>query len=96
MAILADSGTTVTTLVLFGDGKGADAARRDACCASSKVLGTDVPSFAELPENAGDTVPLGDVIGIVETFFTHIVNQNRAAEYVINWNVEETLNLFCV
>jgi len=66
MAILADSGTTVTTLVLFGDGKGADAARRDACCASSKVLGTDVPSFAELPENAGDTVPLGDVIGIVE------------------------------
>jgi LmbE family N-acetylglucosaminyl deacetylase len=66
MATLADARVTVATLVLFGNGKGADAGRREASCASSEILGTSVPTFAGLPENAGDTVPLGDVIGIVE------------------------------
>ena len=66
MALLADAGHDVHIVVLFGTGGGADAGRRDACINAASDLGAQRPAFAGFPENASDTVPLGDVIGIVE------------------------------
>ena len=66
MALLSDAGHDTHTLVLFGSGEGRHAERRQASLRASEILGTRAPDFVGLPENAGDTVPLGKVIGIVE------------------------------
>ena len=66
MALHADAGDIVDVLVLFGDGSGADAKRRIAAPQAAAILGTAAPRFVGFPENRGDTLPLGDVVGAVE------------------------------
>lgn len=63
---LLATGRKVQTLVLFGDGTGADEHRRNAGHAAARLLGTDAPLYASLPENRGDSVPLLDIVTIVE------------------------------
>lgn len=66
MALAADAGVPVHVLVLFGDGTGHDAKRREAARAAARILGAADVAFAGLPENRGDTVPLTEVVTPVE------------------------------
>lgn len=65
-ALHADAGRDVHILVLSGDGTGHDAKRRAAAREAAVLLGAKPPEFAGFPENRGDTVPLGNVIGAIE------------------------------
>lgn len=67
IARLGDCGIPVHVLVLFGDGTGHDAKRRAAAAEAGRILGIAGLSFAGLPENRGDTIPLTQVVGAVET-----------------------------
>jgi LmbE family N-acetylglucosaminyl deacetylase len=62
----ADSGARIAVVVLFGDGTGPDAPRRAAIQQAAGVLGIGRFRFGGLPESRGDTVPLVEVVGIVE------------------------------
>lgn len=64
---LLAAGRKVQTLVLFGDGTGADGHRRNAAHAAASLLGTAAPHYASFPENRGDSVPLLDIVTIVES-----------------------------
>jgi LmbE family N-acetylglucosaminyl deacetylase len=66
MARHADEGDTVHTLILFGDGSGRDAARRINAQKAAKILGAQPPRFAGFPENRSDTLPLLDIVGVIE------------------------------
>lgn len=66
LALAADAGQPVHVLVLFGDGTGHDAKRRVAAHTAAKILGAADVSFAGLPENRGDTIPLTDAVMAVE------------------------------
>lgn len=66
IARAADGGRTVHVLVMFGDGTGHDAKRREAAAAAARILGIAKVEFAGLPENRGDTVPLTQAVGAVE------------------------------
>src|SRR4051812_12963217 len=73
MALAAASGRQVHILVLCGDGSGRDGQRREAAGQAATLLGAGPPRFGGFPENASDTVRLGDVVQVVE----HAVNQLR-------------------
>lgn len=66
MALHADAGDRVETLVLFGDGTGMDAKRREAAPKAAMALGTCPPRFVGFPENRSDTLPLLDIIAAIE------------------------------
>jgi LmbE family N-acetylglucosaminyl deacetylase len=66
MARHAAAGGRIEVLVLFGDGTGHDAARREAAQQAAGVLGIARFHFGGLPEGRGDTVALVDVIGKIE------------------------------
>jgi len=71
MARHARADDVVETLVLFGDGTGADAPRRTAATLAATVLGTRPPSFAGFIENRSDQTPLASLIGAVESAIRH-------------------------
>lgn len=62
----ADSGDAIHVLILFGDGRGRDAARRTAATKAAQILGASLPRFAGFPENRSDTVPLVEIVGAIE------------------------------
>lgn len=66
MALEAQAGRDVFTLVLSGDGTGLDAKRREAAGQVADLLGTQPPRFAGFPENRGDTIPLGEFVCAIE------------------------------
>lgn len=61
-----DEGDEVNTIIVFGEGAGADAKRRENALEVSKLLGSNEPIFFGFPENRSDTVPLLDVISKIE------------------------------
>jgi len=63
----ADAGDTVATLILFGDGTGHDRGRRITAGKAAELLGTSPPRFGGFPENRSDTLPLGEIVGVVES-----------------------------
>ena len=71
MARHAQAGDMVETLILFGDGTGADEPRRTAACLAARMLGTEPPSFAGFAENRSDQTPLAGLIGAVEAAIRH-------------------------
>lgn len=71
MAHHAQAGDRVETLVVFGDGSGGDAGRREAARRAASFLGTQGPSFAGFAENSADRVPLSEVIAAIEGALTH-------------------------
>ena len=54
------------TVILFGDGEGRDAERRQAARAVAEVLAMPAPQFAGLPEGQGDTLPLSRLVTAIE------------------------------
>lgn len=66
MARHADEGHSVHVLVLFGDGTGADAGRRAAASDVARILGVATWEVGGFPENRSDTVPLVDLVAVVE------------------------------
>jgi LmbE family N-acetylglucosaminyl deacetylase len=66
MARHADEGDSVSVLILFGDGTGRDAARRRNAERAAAILGALPPRFSGLPENRGDTLPMLEVVSIIE------------------------------
>jgi len=66
MARHAEDGRTVDTLILFGDDSARGLLRHEAAPKAAAALGTNAPSFAGLPENRSDTLPLVEVVGAVE------------------------------
>jgi len=62
----ADAGDSVMALILFGDGSGHDQARRVAAGEAAELLGAQPPRFGGFPENRSDTLPLGEIIGVIE------------------------------
>jgi LmbE family N-acetylglucosaminyl deacetylase len=66
MARHADEGDDVHVLVLFGDGTGRDAARRVNAEKAAAILGARPPRFAGFPENRSDTLPLLEIVGVIE------------------------------
>jgi N-acetylglucosamine malate deacetylase 1 len=62
----AAAGRAVETLVLFGDGLGADAEVRAAGPRAAAVLGVPPPRYADLPENRSDSLTLADVVRLIE------------------------------
>lgn len=72
MARHADEGDEVHTLILFGDGTGRDARRRINAVTSAEILGSTPPRFAGFPENRSDTIPLLDIVGVIERCVSEI------------------------
>lgn len=66
MALAAAAGRKVHVLVLSGDGTGLDGQRREAAGKVAVLLSTEPPRFAGFPENKSDTVPLGEVVAVIE------------------------------
>lgn len=66
MARHADEGDKVHVLVLFGDGSGRDAARRQNAARAAQLLGAEAPRFSGFAENRSDTIPLVEVVGAIE------------------------------
>lgn len=66
MARHADEGDEVHVLILCGDGSGRDAQRRVSAHKAAEILGAKPPRFAGFPENRSDTVPLSDMVGVIE------------------------------
>lgn len=66
MARQAAAGSAVRTLIVFGDGQGHDAVRREAAAKVAARLRTGAPTFAEFPENRSDTVPLVEIVAAIE------------------------------
>jgi LmbE family N-acetylglucosaminyl deacetylase len=66
MARHADEGDAVHVLILFGDGSGRDAARRINAQKAAQILGARPPRFGGFTENRSDTLPLLDIVAVVE------------------------------
>lgn len=66
------AGRKVHILVLSGNGEGLDANRREAAGKVAALLGAEPPRFAGFPENKTDTVPLGDIVSVIEKTVTEL------------------------
>jgi LmbE family N-acetylglucosaminyl deacetylase len=66
IALHSASGNPVHVLVLCGDGSGLDGKRREAATQAAAILGAEAPRFAGFPENRSDTIPLGDLVSVIE------------------------------
>lgn len=84
----AEEGDTVHTLILFGDGTGRDAARRVNAATSAEILGSVVPRFAGFPENRSDTIPLLDIVGVIEGYVSEIRPQIIYVSHGGNLNID--------
>jgi LmbE family N-acetylglucosaminyl deacetylase len=66
IALHAAAGRPVHVLVLCGDDSGHDGKRRDAAVQAMALLGAQPPRFCGFPENRSDTVPLTDIVSVIE------------------------------
>ncbi len=66
IARFAKAGSIVDLIVMFGDGTGRDQARREATHLAADILGISAVHFGGLPENVSDTIPLVEMIGVLE------------------------------
>ncbi|MDA8637308.1 PIG-L family deacetylase [Rhodospirillales bacterium] len=60
------AGANMDLLIMFGDGKGRDEARRHSNKKVSELLGIRSVTYAGFPENMSDTVPLSELIQSIE------------------------------
>ncbi|MEP4380080.1 MAG: PIG-L deacetylase family protein [Alphaproteobacteria bacterium] len=60
------AGRRVDVLVVFGDGQGHDAQRRESAQAAADILGYEPPRYLGFPENRGDTLPLTELVAPLE------------------------------
>jgi LmbE family N-acetylglucosaminyl deacetylase len=88
MARHADESDSVHVLILFGDGTGRDAARRINANNSAKILGAKPPRFAGFPENRSDTLPLLEVVGVIEKYVVELKPEVVYASHGGNLNID--------
>jgi LmbE family N-acetylglucosaminyl deacetylase len=88
MARHADEGDSVHVLILFGDGAGRDAARRINANNSAKILGAKPPRFAGFPENRSDTLPLLEVVGVIEKYVEELKPEVVYVSHGGNLNID--------
>jgi N-acetylglucosamine malate deacetylase 1 len=88
IALHATSGTPVHVLVLCGDGSGHDGKRRDAAAQAAKILGANAPRFAGFPENRSDTIPLGDMVTVIERTLNELKPATVYVSHGGNLNVD--------
>ncbi|MFD1625113.1 PIG-L deacetylase family protein [Azospirillum griseum] len=80
IARLTAANRRVEVLVLFGGGIGGNTAIRAAGLRVAALLGSEPPRYADFPENRSDTLPLLDVVGVVERTVTEL----RPAEVYVS------------
>jgi len=88
MARHADEGDAVHVLVLFGDGSGRDAARRVNAQKVAQILGAHPPRFAGFAENRSDTIPLLDIVSIIERSATELKSEIIYVSHGGNLNID--------
>ncbi|HWK96702.1 MAG TPA: PIG-L deacetylase family protein [Pseudolabrys sp.] len=88
MARHATAGRKVHILVLCGDGTGLDGKRREAAVAAASLLGTEKPRFAGFPENRSDTLPLGEVVSVIERTVNEIKPATVYVSHGGNLNID--------
>lgn len=88
IARLAASGRRIETLVLFGDGTGLDAQRRAAGPAAAARLGSSAPRYAGFPENRSDTIPLVEIVSVVERSITEFQASELYVSHGGNLNID--------
>lgn len=88
IARLAAAGRRVEMLVLFGDGTGLDAHRRAAGPTAATRLGSNVPRYAGLPENRSDTIPLVEIVAIVERAIAEVQASELYVSHGGNLNID--------
>ncbi len=88
MARHADDGDEVHTLILFGDGTGRDALRRERALKAAQLLGAHAPRFAGFIENRSDTVPLLDVVAAIERCVGEIKSNTVYVSHGGNLNID--------
>lgn len=88
MALHADAGDRVETLVLFGDGTGMDAGRRVAGPMAANILRSQPPRFTGFSENRSDAIPLLDIIGAIERVITEIKPSTVYVTHGSNLNID--------
>ncbi len=66
-ALATAAGRQVNVLIVFGDGQGHDARRRESAQAAADILGYGTPQYLGFTENRGDTLALGELVGPIET-----------------------------
>ena len=81
-------GRLVHTLVLCGDGVGLDARRREAAVSAAALLGSQSPRFAGFPENRSDTVPIGEVVGVIEKTISELRPSTVYVSHGGNLNID--------
>lgn len=88
MALHANAGDQVETLILFGDGTSSDAQRRIAAPAAASILGSCMPRFAGFPENHSDTLPLLQIVRVVEQAIAEIKPRTIYVPHGGNLNID--------
>jgi LmbE family N-acetylglucosaminyl deacetylase len=91
IALEASAGRKIDILVLFGDGTGLDGQRRGAAKQAAVLLGAAQPRFAGFPENRGDTVPLGNVVDIIEKAVSEIRPSTVYVSHGGNLNIDHQI-----
>ena len=84
----AAGGCRVETLVPFGDGTGPDAQRRAAGPQAAAHLGSAGPRYTGFPENRSDTIPLLDIIGVVERAIVELQASTLYVSHGGNLNID--------
>lgn len=88
IALETSVGRKVHVLILCGDGSGHDGKRREAAGKVAMLLGAEPPRFAGFPENRTDTVPLGNVVGVIETTVSEIGPSTVYVSHGGNLNID--------
>lgn len=91
MALHAQKGDRVDTLILFGDGSGMDAGRCEAAPRAASILGAQAPRFVGFPENRSDTLPLVEVIGAVEFAIAELKPSTLYVTHGGNLNIDHNI-----
>lgn len=82
------AGRRVETLVLFGDGTGLDAQRRAAGPQAAAHMGSAAPRYTGFPENRSDTIPLLEIVGVVERTITELQASTLYVSHGGNLNID--------
>jgi len=88
MAAHSVAGDTVHVLVLCGDGTGHDGKRREAGAAAAEILGVESYRYCGIVENRSDALPIGSVVGMIESAVQELQPQTIYVSHGGNLNID--------